>query len=50
MKLHVRNTVVGFAVLVGVCAVWYAASVASKQQSQQEDKKDKERTAEDKCK
>ena len=48
MQLHVRNSVLGLAVLVGVCAVWYAASVASKQQSQQEDKKDKEDAVEDK--
>ena len=42
MQLHVRNTVLGLAVLVGVCAVWYAASFAGEQESKQEEKKEEE--------
>lgn len=38
----------GLAVVVGVCAVWYAASFAGKQESQQEEKNDEENTVEDK--
>ncbi len=37
----------GLAVLVGVCAVWYAASFAGEQESKQEEKKEEENTVED---